>query len=116
MVRGSVRHCGDDPVWYITTCHLVRFVYDLSVHHAFSSFRADFLMLGLDSSGDKLSESLKIIMIRHVLGKLQLVARGTPCQCPFLSILVFRLFPKVPSYVRGVFFGFSILVQHCRTP
>ena len=43
--------------------------------------------------GDQLSESLKIIMIRHVLGKLQL-ARGTPCPCPFLCILVFSAFSK----------------------
>ena len=83
-------HCGDDPVWYITTCHLVRFVYDLSVHHAFSTCRADFFLLGPYSPGDQLSESLTIIAIRHVLDKLQL-ALGT---CPSILWSFYRLFHK----------------------
>ena len=60
-------------------------VLDLSVHHSFSSYRTDRLMLRLHPSGDQLSESLTFIEIRHVLGKIQLAFGTVPlsrCSSP----------------------------------
>ena len=89
-VRGSVCHCGDDPIWYFTTCNLVTYAYGLFVSHATSWCRVGFLMLGQLSPGDQLSESLTIVEIRHVLDKLQL-ALGT---CPLSLCSFSRHLPR----------------------